>query len=101
MDQCRQAALSRKTCDPASACRLHRVKIVCPTTVERAHAVHRSLSPRQQEVARLLATGMSSKEAARALTAGADAVVVGTAITGVDLQVSAYLGAMASTAPSR
>ena len=29
-----------------------------------------SLSPRQQEVARLLATGMSSKEAARALTLG-------------------------------
>jgi len=40
--------------------------------------------------------GISSPdEAARALAAGADAVVVGTAITGVDLQVSAYLGAMA------
>ena len=40
------------------------------------------------------------EEAARALAAGADAVVVGTAITGVDLQVSAYLGAMASMPPS-
>jgi N-acylglucosamine-6-phosphate 2-epimerase len=33
-------------------------------------------------------------EAARALEAGADAVVVGTAITGVDLQVAAYRRAM-------
>lgn len=36
----------------------------------------------------------SPQEAARALSAGADAVVVGTAITGVDLQVSAYCRAM-------
>jgi len=36
----------------------------------------------------------SACEAARALKAGADAVVVGTAITGVDLQVSAYVRAM-------
>ena len=33
-------------------------------------------------------------EAARALAEGADAVVVGTAITGVDLQVAAYVRAM-------
>jgi N-acylglucosamine-6-phosphate 2-epimerase len=42
----------------------------------------------------------SPQEAARALAAGADAVVVGTAITGVDLQVSAYLGAMVPTTSS-
>lgn len=34
-------------------------------------------------------------EAARARAAGADAVVVGTAITGVDLQVAAYVSALA------
>jgi N-acylglucosamine-6-phosphate 2-epimerase len=33
-------------------------------------------------------------EAARARAAGADAVVVGTAITGVDLQVAAYVRAL-------
>jgi N-acylglucosamine-6-phosphate 2-epimerase len=38
----------------------------------------------------------SGEQAARALTLGADAVVVGTAITGVDLQVEAYVRAMAS-----
>jgi len=39
--------------------------------------------------------GISSAEAARrALASGADAVVVGTAITGVDLQVAAYRRAM-------
>ncbi len=37
----------------------------------------------------------SSQEASRALNRGADAVVVGTAITGVDLQVAAYVRAMA------
>lgn len=36
----------------------------------------------------------SADQAARALRAGADAVVVGTAITGVDLQVAAYRRAM-------
>ncbi|MFM7268486.1 MAG: N-acetylmannosamine-6-phosphate 2-epimerase [Cyanobium sp.] len=36
----------------------------------------------------------SSAEASRALREGADAVVVGTAITGVDLQVAAYVRAM-------
>jgi N-acylglucosamine-6-phosphate 2-epimerase len=41
--------------------------------------------------------GLSSGEqAARALALGADAVVVGTAITGVDLQVAAYVRAMAA-----
>ncbi|MEB3165510.1 MAG: N-acetylmannosamine-6-phosphate 2-epimerase [Cyanobacteriota bacterium] len=40
----------------------------------------------------------SPVEAARALAAGADAVVVGTAITGVDLQVSAYRRAMGGAA---
>jgi N-acylglucosamine-6-phosphate 2-epimerase len=43
----------------------------------------------------------SPQEAARALVSGADAVVVGTAITGVDLQVSAYLGAMAPAGTAR
>ena len=37
----------------------------------------------------------SAKDANAALVAGADAVVVGTAITGVDLQVAAYVKAMA------
>ena len=37
----------------------------------------------------------SRQEASRALNSGADAVVVGTAITGVDLQVAAYVRAMA------
>jgi N-acylglucosamine-6-phosphate 2-epimerase len=37
----------------------------------------------------------SAAEAVRALESGADAVVVGTAITGVDLQVAAYVRAMA------
>ncbi|MFO8238963.1 MAG: N-acetylmannosamine-6-phosphate 2-epimerase [Prochlorococcaceae cyanobacterium] len=36
----------------------------------------------------------SPEQAARALAAGADAVVVGTAITGVDLQVQAYARAL-------
>lgn len=37
----------------------------------------------------------SAAEAGRALEAGADAVVVGTAITGVDLQVAAYVDSLA------
>lgn len=37
----------------------------------------------------------AAPEAARALAEGADAAVVGTAITGVDLQVAAYVRAMA------
>lgn len=37
----------------------------------------------------------TAAEARRALAEGADAVVVGTAITGVDLQVAAYVAAMA------
>lgn len=37
----------------------------------------------------------SAEQAQRALQEGADAVVVGTAITGVDLQVAAYVRAMA------
>ena len=41
--------------------------------------------------------GIASPETARsALKAGADNVVVGTAITGVDLQVAAYCRGMAS-----
>ena len=36
----------------------------------------------------------SADQARRALTEGADAVVVGTAITGVDLQVAAYRDAL-------
>lgn len=39
----------------------------------------------------------SAEQANRARIAGADAVVVGTAITGVDLQVAAYARAMAAT----
>ncbi|MDM7953192.1 MAG: N-acetylmannosamine-6-phosphate 2-epimerase [Cyanobium sp. CZS 25K] len=40
--------------------------------------------------------GIATKQdASRALSCGADAVVVGTAITGVDLQVAAYVKAMA------
>ena len=40
--------------------------------------------------------GIASKhEAAQALASGADAVVVGTAITGVDQQVAAYVRALA------
>ncbi len=43
--------------------------------------------------------GIGSAEAARrALESGADAVVVGTAITGVDLQVAAYRRAMDAAA---
>ncbi|CAK6700502.1 Putative N-acetylmannosamine-6-phosphate 2-epimerase [Synechococcus sp. CBW1107] len=38
----------------------------------------------------------SADQAARALAAGADSVVVGTAITGVDLQVAAYVERMAA-----
>lgn len=49
-----------------------------------------------EAVALICEGGIASKEAAaRALTSGADAVVVGTAITGVDLQVAAYVRAMA------
>jgi N-acylglucosamine-6-phosphate 2-epimerase len=36
----------------------------------------------------------SSEQAVRAVTEGADAVVVGTAITGVDLQVATYCRAL-------
>ena len=36
----------------------------------------------------------STEQAVRAVTEGADAVVVGTAITGVDLQVAAYCRAL-------
>ena len=39
----------------------------------------------------------SAAEASRALTSGADAVVVGTAITGVDRQVLRYVESMAAT----
>lgn len=47
------------------------------------------------EVTLICEGGIASAEAARrALTSGADAVVVGTAITGVDLQVAAYRKAM-------
>jgi N-acylglucosamine-6-phosphate 2-epimerase len=38
----------------------------------------------------------AGEQAARALTLGADAVVVGTAITGIDLQVAAYVRAIGS-----
>lgn len=44
----------------------------------------------------------SADQAGRALSAGADAVVVGTAITGVDLQVAAYRRAMVeATSPAQ
>lgn len=47
------------------------------------------------EVALICEGGIAaSDQAARALAEGADAVVVGTAITGVDLQVAAYVGAL-------
>ena len=38
----------------------------------------------------------SAEQAVRAVAEGADAVVVGTAITGIDLQVAAYRRALAS-----
>ena len=42
--------------------------------------------------------GIASAQTAReALEAGADAVVVGTAITGIDLQVAAYVDCLSST----
>lgn len=41
----------------------------------------------------------SAQDARRALESGADAVVVGTAITGVDLQVAAYRSAMDAAGP--
>lgn len=49
----------------------------------------------QKGVCLICEGGISSPaEAARALAEGADAVVVGTAITGVDLQVAAYVRAL-------
>jgi N-acylglucosamine-6-phosphate 2-epimerase len=49
-----------------------------------------------EAVALICEGGIASRqEASRALDSGADAVVVGTAITGVDLQVAAYVRAMA------
>ncbi|MCP9785344.1 N-acetylmannosamine-6-phosphate 2-epimerase [Cyanobium sp. N5-Cardenillas] len=49
-----------------------------------------------ETVALICEGGIASRqEASRALDSGADAVVVGTAITGVDLQVAAYVRAMA------
>ncbi len=49
-----------------------------------------------EAVALICEGGIASRqEASRALNSGADAVVVGTAITGVDLQVAAYVRAMA------
>jgi N-acylglucosamine-6-phosphate 2-epimerase len=49
-----------------------------------------------ESVALICEGGIASKqEATRALDWGADAVVVGTAITGIDLQVAAYVKAMA------
>ncbi len=49
-----------------------------------------------ESVALICEGGIASKqEATRALAWGADAVVVGTAITGIDLQVAAYVKAMA------
>lgn len=49
------------------------------------------------ETALICEGGISSADqAARALAAGADSVVVGTAITGVDLQVAAYVERMAA-----
>ena len=49
-----------------------------------------------ETVALICEGGIASKaEACRALDGGADAVVVGTAITGVDLQVAAYVRALA------
>jgi N-acylglucosamine-6-phosphate 2-epimerase len=50
-----------------------------------------------EEVALICEGGLaSSADACRALRLGADAVVVGTAITGVDLQVAAYVKALGS-----
>ena len=40
----------------------------------------------------------SAEQARRALEEGADAVVVGTAITGVDLQVARYVAGLAPAA---
>lgn len=49
-----------------------------------------------EPVALICEGGIASKhEAAQALARGADAVVVGTAITGLDLQVAAYVRALA------
>jgi N-acylglucosamine-6-phosphate 2-epimerase len=49
-----------------------------------------------EAVALICEGGIATKQdASRALGSGADAVVVGTAITGVDLQVAAYVRAMA------
>jgi len=49
-----------------------------------------------EAVALICEGGIATKQdASRALRCGADAVVVGTAITGVDLQVAAYVKAMA------
>ncbi|WP_216910174.1 N-acetylmannosamine-6-phosphate 2-epimerase [Synechococcus sp. CCY 0621] len=49
-----------------------------------------------EAVALICEGGIASQpQASRALDGGADAVVVGTAITGVDLQVAAYVKAMA------
>lgn len=49
-----------------------------------------------EAVALICEGGIATKQdACRALDGGADAVVVGTAITGVDLQVAAYVQAMA------
>ncbi|MBD2548909.1 N-acetylmannosamine-6-phosphate 2-epimerase [Microcystis elabens FACHB-917] len=49
-----------------------------------------------EAVALICEGGIASKqEASRALACGADAVVVGTAITGIDLQVADYVKAMA------
>jgi N-acylglucosamine-6-phosphate 2-epimerase len=61
------------------------------------------LAPLRRElptgVALICEGGIASKEdAIHALVCGSDAVVVGTAITGVDLQVAAYVSAMASGA---
>ena len=48
------------------------------------------------EVALICEGGIASAvDARRALALGADAVVVGTAITGIDLQVAAYVKALA------
>ncbi len=65
-----------------------------PPAIQLLPELRRALNP---DVRLICEGGINSPEAARsALEAGADNVVVGTAITGVDLQVSAYSQFMAN-----
>jgi N-acylglucosamine-6-phosphate 2-epimerase len=70
------------------------------TAGQRPPGLHLLGPLRQQlpaEVSLIAEGGIASPQAARgALEAGADAVVVGTAITGIDLQVAAYVAGLPS-----